>query len=279
MQRHPHLAQHARPRAGPHLRRGGHDAHGRVVRRVEHGEGGQRLPPPLRRVGRARPDEPRAPLPQQPLGGDVVHRQRGPRPVERRAGSQALAPPAADLPPRGPHAPRDAGHGRPRRGGEQQHGRRDGCPGLQLPPPQIPRELRQAAPADDPRQRDRLDALVARRLQVPRRAALDAPLRRPSGIVVRRRALRLVEPPRGRLHPARRPSVVHGRIRLDRLRLLGRADALLLRLAEPLVALRHRRPRGAAERPLLALPQPLEPRRRRRSTSCPTGTGRDARAR
>ena len=220
-------------------------------------------------MGRARSGEPRPPVPQQPERRDVVHRQRSARPMERRPGPETLPPAPEYLPPRRPHAPRDAGHGRPRRRDGEQHGRGDGHSGIQLPAASVRTELPKTPAGDDPRQRNRLDDQLARHLQIPGRAPFDAPLRRPPGVVVRRGALRMVESARGRLHPARRPPLLHGRIRLDRIRLPGRTHPLLLRLAEPLVARRHHRPGGHTQGPLLALPQQVEPRSRNAPHTAP----------
>ena len=75
-----------------------------------------------------------------------------------------------------------------------------------------------------------------------------------------------------------------GRIRVDRVRLPGRADALLRlaraagheRLALPQLVLRHRRSGGLPEGSLLPVSEPVDARRRW-CTCCPTGTGRASR--
>ena len=128
--------------------------------------------------------EPAPQLPQQPQRGDVVRGQRSARPVawQHRLETGSLL--AGHLPPRRPHTPRDAGHGQPRCSCQQQHSSNHGRGRLQLPPAQVPRELRKTAARDNPWQRDCIHHQFARRLQVPCSAPLHAEVSRPPSLVV-----------------------------------------------------------------------------------------------
>ena len=144
-----------------------------------------------------------------------------------------------DLPPRGPHASGDVRHGPVRCRGEQRFCGAVGHSRFQLQAPPLRRGLRQTAAESHPRFGDRIDGQFARGLPLPGGAGQQPAARRPPVVVLRCRALQLVEHPGRGPGDGRRPRVGGRAVRMDRFRLPRRAFALRYgRMAQPLVALR-----------------------------------------